>query len=86
MIFWSIVFLLISLVLMLGNFFNFPPSMYQYFPLTTLLGSLGLLYRTLYKMRKAEKENYRLKINKLKSELDEYKKRIIDGEADTYSD
>ncbi len=84
MLFWSIIFVLISLVLMLGNFFNFPQSVYQFFPLTTLLGSLGLLYRVLYKMRQAEKENYRLKINKLKGELDDYKKRIIRGETDMY--
>ena len=69
---------------MLGNFYEFPNSIYQLFPITTLLGSLGLLYRILYKMRAAEKESYKLKINVLKTELDDYKRRIIKGETDIH--
>lgn len=77
MVFWSVVFILISAVLMLGFIYEFPQSVYQYFPITTLLGSLGLLYRTLYKTRLAEKERYRLEIDKLKRDLDEYEKKVV---------
>ena len=85
MVFWSVIFVFVSIVMILGNFpvFAFPATAYQIFPLLTLLGSLGLLYRTLYKIRSAEKENYRLEIYRLKSELEDYKRRIIRGETET---
>jgi len=77
MLFWTLVFVLVSLGLLLGNFFQIPREVYHVFPLITLLGSLGLLYRTLYKIRNAEKENYRHQISKLKDEINDYKKKIV---------
>jgi hypothetical protein len=85
MVFWSLVFVLFSCVLLLGNFFYFPQTAYQLFPIVTLLGSLGLLYRTLYKMRLAEEEHYRLEIFRLKNELDDYKKNILSGDTELKS-
>ncbi|MFP4460078.1 MAG: hypothetical protein ACLFSQ_10885 [Candidatus Zixiibacteriota bacterium] len=67
---------------MLGNFFDFPDTVYQFFPIVTLLGSLGLLYRILYKTRQAEKERYRLKIDKLQQELEEYKKNVVNRKSE----
>ena len=82
MVFWSFVFIIISFVLILGNHLNFPVETYQYFPIVTLLGALGLLYRTLYMMKKAEKENYVQEISQLKNELDNYRRRIVRGETE----
>ena len=82
MVFWSLVFTVISFILIIGNFFNFPIITYQYFPIITLLGALGLLYRTLTMIKKAEKEQYIYEIEQLRDELDNYRRRIIRGETE----
>jgi hypothetical protein len=83
MVMWSVIFVLISSVLLLGFFYKFPIEFYMSYPVATLLAALGLLYRTLHKIRSGEKEKYRIEINRLRNELDEYKKKIVRGEPDT---
>jgi len=83
MIFWSVVFIVISLLMLFGNFYNIPFEAYQIFPLTTLLGSLGLLYRTLTKIKTAEKEKYKNEINNLSNQLENYKTKITNSNSDS---
>lgn len=76
MLLWSVVLVVISLVLMLGNFMHFPENIFQVLPLVTLLASLGILYRILYKSRQGTRERFTEKIARLEKEVEDLRKQL----------
>lgn len=71
MLMWTLVLVLVSLVLMLGNFLHFPDNFLQLLPIITLLSSLGILYRMLYKSRLGTRERFTEKITRLEKEVED---------------
>jgi len=79
MVFWAVVFILISFVLLMGNFYTFPSIAYQLFPLAVLLGALGILYSryTAQEKEASKYSHYYDELTRLQEELEETKRKVV---------